>query len=426
MNPPQKQPGAWHVGHNLRALWHRPAGTIAVLDGLRALSVLWVIAFHWTLQLAIDPLGGDHSLGLLTTPAKEIADEVSRSWWMRWLMSGDLGVDIFLLLSGFLIAHLLVQEQNKTGSLQVGRFLWRRWLRIAPAYFAILLLYQGDPGQKAICAEHGWSNLLFINNFVGPQASKHACMAHSWSLAVEMQFYLLSPWLIPWLAKASTKQLFLRTGALLAIAQLWQGFVLVDHWNLPLAAWFNDTLYSKPLTRLPPYLMGALVALLWQRGGVRSDQPGTLRLADTLALACTAVLVFLGAGDHLYEYLLDHDPFRLSNVWLLWLGRAIFAAALGWLLLAVLQGRLPWLQRVWAWHGWVPVAGLSYALYLVQYVALLPMLLKAGPYLNATRSAPEFLLMSTAWLLGAFVLAAFVALVLHLTVERPLMNLRKR
>lgn len=418
------QPGPFHLGRNLRLLWQRPPGTIAVLDGLRALSVLWVIAFHWVLQIAIDPLPGDHSLGLLTEPARSLADEVSRAWYMKWLLSGDLGVDVFLLLSGFLIAHLLHLEQARDGGLRIGRFLGRRWLRIAPAYFAILLLYQGDPGQKAICAEHGWSNLLFVNNFVGPQASKHACMAHSWSLAVEMQFYLLSPWLIPWLAKATTRQLLLRALGILAVAQVWQGWVIADHWGQPLAIWFNDTLYSKPLTRLPPYLVGAVVALLHARGGL-----GQLRQArplDALAGATVLALGFAGAGDHVHEYLLDRDPFRASNLWLLWLGRALFAAALGWLLLAMLSGRLAPLQRLLAARMWVPIAGLSYALYLVQYVALLPMLLKAGPALDATRTPGAFLLTSFAWLGGAFLLAALVALLLHLLVERPVMNLRKK
>lgn len=427
------KPGPFHPGHNLRLLWQRPPGTIAVLDGLRALSVLWVIAFHWVLQIAIDPLPGDHSLGLLTEPARTMADEVSRAWYMKWLLSGDLGVDVFLLLSGFLIAHLLHLEHAREGGLRIGRFLGRRWLRIAPAYFAVLLLYQGDPGQKAICAEHGWSNLLFVNNFVGPQASKHACMAHSWSLAVEMQFYLLSPWLIPWLAKASTRQLLLRVLGILAVAQLWQGWVIAEHWGQPLALWFNDTLYSKPLTRLPPYLVGAVVALLYARSRPgASDAPllawpaGRLRVLDALAGAAVVALGFAGAGDHVHEYLLDHDPFRPGNLWLLWLGRALFAGALGWLLLAMLHGRLAPLQRLLAARVWVPVAGLSYALYLIQYVALLPMLQKAGPALNATRSHGAFLLTSFGWLGGAFALAVVVALFLHLLVERPVMNLRKK
>lgn len=419
------KPGAFDIGHNLRLLWQRPAGTIAALDGLRALSVLWVIAFHWVLQIAIDPLPGDHSLGLLTEPARSMADDISRAWYMKWLLSGDLGVDVFLLLSGFLIAHLLQHEAAREGGLRIGRFLGRRWLRIAPAYFAILLLYQGDPGQKAICSEHGWSNLLFINNFVGPQASKHACMAHSWSLAVEMQFYLLSPWLVPWLAKANPRQLVLRGLGILALAQAWQAWVLFDHWGEPLAFWFNDTFYSKPLTRLPPYLMGAVVALLYAKGGVTMPA-ARLRALDAVAALAVVALGFLGAGDHVHEYLLDHAPFRPTNVWRLWLGRSLFAGALGWLLLATLQGRLQGLNKLLSWRGWVPVAGLSYALYLVQYVALVPMLRKAGPALNATHDHASFLLTSFTWLAGAFGLATLVALGLHLLIERPVMNLRKR
>jgi peptidoglycan/LPS O-acetylase OafA/YrhL len=147
-----------------------------------------------------------------------------------WYQIGWMGVDLFFVLSGFLIGGLLIMELDKHGRIDVGRFLVRRGLKIYPAYFAFIaylvavptaktLLRGGDVGAT-FAQQWGdyWRNLLFLQNYVG-----HRPAGHLWTLAVEEHFYLLLPlviaalvavgrvrWLIPIAVALTPLCLFLR------------------------------------------------------------------------------------------------------------------------------------------------------------------------------------------------------------------------
>lgn len=143
--------------HPTAPLGHRPE-----LDGLRGLAVLAVVAFH-----AGAPVG--------------------RGGW--------LGVDVFFVLSGFLITTLLLEERAATGRVALGAFYARRALRLLPAVLALLavlglLVAAGLVGARFIEAAP-WV-LLYIANWqrvVGESTP----LVHLWSLSVEEQFYVLWP-----------------------------------------------------------------------------------------------------------------------------------------------------------------------------------------------------------------------------------------
>jgi len=140
------------------------------LDGLRCLSIVWVIGFHAA-------LGG-------TTLFRR----------------GDCGVGLFFVISGFLITTLLLREKAKNGTISLKNFYARRTLRIFPLYYAAILLYT----LLVIAVEHGPERaaffhhlpfyLTYTNNwFVDRFGAEHVIFAFSWSLATEEQFYLLWP-----------------------------------------------------------------------------------------------------------------------------------------------------------------------------------------------------------------------------------------
>lgn len=110
---------------------------------------------------------------------------------------GWTGVDLFFVLSGFLISGLLFQEVQRTGAIRFKRFWLRRGMKIWPAYFAIygalaasralLDLWRGDPIDPGIL-----SNLIFIQNYFPHEVR----WPHSWSLAIEEHFYIFLPLLM--------------------------------------------------------------------------------------------------------------------------------------------------------------------------------------------------------------------------------------
>ena len=131
------------------------AGRIAELDGLRAIAVLAVIAYH--LAPGIVP-------------------------------GGFLGVDLFFVLSGYLITSLLLHEERRSGSVSLGAFYTRRALRILPPLalaIALALALGVANGHAALAAAFFYANFTFRGLLAG--------LAHTWSLAVEEHFYFLWP-----------------------------------------------------------------------------------------------------------------------------------------------------------------------------------------------------------------------------------------
>jgi peptidoglycan/LPS O-acetylase OafA/YrhL len=149
------------------------SGYIPQLDALRAVAVILVIIHHWL-------------------PAKA---------WIHHIPNGPLGVNIFFVLSGFLITSILLKEKVKldqgTGSIREAfkNFYFRRTLRIFPIYYLLLIvlwiLQDTELLTHPVYYFSYASNILFFIKEAFP-----ARISHLWSLAVEEQFYVIWPWLI--------------------------------------------------------------------------------------------------------------------------------------------------------------------------------------------------------------------------------------
>ena len=106
-------------------------GHLAPLNGVRALSIIFVIAFHgfFFSQYAFSE--------------KELFVQFSENlpWWLLWIRRGDMGVDIFFVLSAFLIGSQLFSEYNRSSGINFRWFYIKRFLRIYPLYIFAIILY---------------------------------------------------------------------------------------------------------------------------------------------------------------------------------------------------------------------------------------------------------------------------------------------
>jgi peptidoglycan/LPS O-acetylase OafA/YrhL len=159
------------------------------LDGLRAVSIGLVIAFH---MVGMTAFGG------------------------AFANIGNLGVRIFFVISGFLITGLLLKEQERTGAISLRRFYARRTLRIFPAFYTFLAVI-GICAATGLITVHKFDLLeagtYIINYFPGSQHSHY--VRHIWSLSVEEQFYLLWPCV---LSLAGRRRGFMVAAAFIVIA----------------------------------------------------------------------------------------------------------------------------------------------------------------------------------------------------------------
>jgi peptidoglycan/LPS O-acetylase OafA/YrhL len=211
------------------------------LDLLRAIAVLWTMQFH---GFIVGGLGEDWH------------------WLERY---GWMGVDLFFVLSGYLIGGQLLRPLARGESPSLRDFYLKRAFRILPAFWVVLAIYLLWPGfREAPGMEPWWKFALFVVNLDIDYAS-NAAFSHAWSLCVEEHFYLLFPALALLLARKPSATKFwiacivvllggiaLRTGA-------WLHFDALQ----PQRAWFVEDIYYPTWNRLDGLLMGVMLAT-WQ------------------------------------------------------------------------------------------------------------------------------------------------------------------
>jgi peptidoglycan/LPS O-acetylase OafA/YrhL len=210
---------------------------IPALDGMRAIAVFAVLLFHAGLS---------------------------------WIPGGTLGVDVFFVISGFLITALLVAERDRTGQIGLGAFYLRRARRLLPALVLVLLfvgltwgllLSTKTPTLRGdVLATLGYvANWRFAFSGQGYFASFNAPspLLHTWSLAVEEQFYLLWPLAVIWLTRRG-RSVARWAGGLVALS-------FVATLIQSLAGVWTDRLYYGTDTRAMPLLLGAVLGAWYVR-----------------------------------------------------------------------------------------------------------------------------------------------------------------
>ncbi len=153
------------------------------MDGFRAIAVLWIILHHIFVFFDLRPI-----LGSLMVPFSKFA------------AVGVFGVDIFFVISGFLITGLLLEDFDN-GKIRIRRFYMRRFLKIIPQYtltviagLALTLVYHFGRNADYDPLHIIWINAVFIQNYC--HSMQVPPLAHLWTIAVEEQFYFVYPLLL--------------------------------------------------------------------------------------------------------------------------------------------------------------------------------------------------------------------------------------
>jgi peptidoglycan/LPS O-acetylase OafA/YrhL len=352
------------------------AGYMPGLDGLRALSILIVLVAH---------LGFDK------------------------IVPGGLGVTIFFFVSGFLITRILVGEQNKSGdgSIELGGFYIRRFLRLMPALavfiagsWLLITPFGGKPEGSQVAA----ASLYFMNYYkiLGASFGWPNLMVpwgHLWSLAVEEHFYLLFPAALALFGKSHSARLRLILGAIIASA-LWR-FVLVQY-----LGGTGAYTYEATECRLESIAWGCLLAIMLD---------GAPRENARLGLMVGWPWVLSGLAAILFTLIYRDEAFRATFRYSVQ-GMALFVLVLN---LYALRGArfaidlfeikpLRWIGR------------LSYSLYLWHW----PMIWIAFHISGLELGSDDRLSLP---MMGAVVIASFAfASASYYFVERPLFALRKK
>jgi peptidoglycan/LPS O-acetylase OafA/YrhL len=318
-----------------------------------------------------------------------------------WKTGGWVGVDLFFVLSGFLVSGLLFRESRRTGTIRVTRFLIRRGFKIYPAFWVLIattllvtLLHKQPVPLKLLAGE-----LLFLQNYLG------GLWDHTWSLAVEEHFYLAIAWLCYRLTRpaGATEQPARAFDVIpriyLVIATLCLSLRVANLWIDPV---YSHQRYLFPThIRIDSLLLGVLLSWLWHE---RNLEARLARVPAWLLVAggcvCLAPPFFLPVEQH---------------TWISIIGLNLLAAGAGLLVLASM--RLPRSS-----HPALRFAGelgaASYSIYLWH----LPVAVWGWSWLQQLTGSRDFGLYLTCYLGGSLAFGWFM----NRLLEGPLLRLRDR
>jgi peptidoglycan/LPS O-acetylase OafA/YrhL len=308
------------------------------MDGMRAIAVLAVIGFHELVSQPFLPL-------------------------RRYILSGDLGVDVFFAISGFLITTLLLQEADARGAIRFGAFYIRRARRLLPGLAALLVVIAGGAlilqsgAHRTATLKNVLIALLYAGNWV-PALSHYSLreLNHTWSLASEEQFYLIWPLTLTALLALGVRgrKLLAAVAAVAAAAVVWPQFGVIQGWP-------TTRFYYGLDTRGAGLALGAVLGVAYVHRLL--PQSRAWRVARATLAACSALMALvllrdssvLGrvarhlhvASGHLLEE--QYALVSLATVLAIW---------------ELLESNAHLAHRVLSWRPLVAIGRISYGLYL--------------------------------------------------------------
>jgi len=338
------------------------------LDGFRAVAILAVMGFH------------------LTLPG---------------MRGGSIGVDLFFVLSGFLITSLLLEEWRQTQSIDLKHFYIRRGLRLLPALLVLLCiieLYAGlllNPAQATVARRDVLASLFYSANWLralkGPQ-SMGELLSHTWSLSVEEQFYVLWPPLLFILLRSGIKRAHL--AGLLAVLAAAVALRRAVMWE-EMVPWHR--IYNGLDTRFDSLLTGCAAAALASLGVLNNRQVRAI-----LRFLCFPAGLFVGMAI----------VSRFSDAAFCRWGWPALEISCGIILLRIVGSGKSAVRRILELPVLVWIGRLSYSLYLWHAVVF---------------SWAERLHVRWRWqCLGGLVVAFGCAAASFYLVETPFLKLKRR
>ncbi|XP_031632725.1 uncharacterized protein LOC116346685 [Contarinia nasturtii] len=402
-----------------------PQDSIGCIHGLRVFSMMWTILVHTYLQL----------YAVSENRYTKILQE--KTFWFQILGNASYTVDTFFFISGFLVTLLFLRTKTTTKTSSEGHFIsfvaeakqsfllvLYRYIRLTPVYFMVIIINAVTlkyvynkavftPGlpDHITCPNYWWRNILYIQTWF---PFTQLCMLWAWYLADDMQFYI---WAIVILILSRR---YGRTAVALIVTFLlasWVVSALVSlHFNYthkvaePLESF--GYLYEKPWTRLGPYVMGMIAGYILNR--YKSAPPAITPFINivlwTMSLSVMLLLVF--------------------GVWngtlnLLWtalyvsLGHSAWGMALIWIVLSCKWGLGKPIDSLLSLRALLPLSRLTYCAYLVHPVTQISVSLDLKGPIHIDHAIVFTIF------LGNVVIAYWVALILALLFEAPIVRLLK-
>ena len=409
---------------------HQPASAIASINGIRVISMFWIILGHtfvWGMRYG--------NIGAGFVNIQEVSETVQNRFLFQLVDNFTFPVDSLFVLSGLLLSYMSFKEMDRRqGKFSFTIFYVHRLLRLSPAYYLAMLLYfkllphvGSGPlwffmDDVSHCEKYWWTNMLYINNFY-PLSMHNGCYILTWYLADVMQFFIISPifllllyhyWKIGFATIGGTMLASIATiGTLAGIINLKANGFQAGYANSEL---YWSSIYTKPYCRINAYLIGILLGfVLYKKWKVKSNLWILICFYSfmlIIAIGCCLMIVF---GE--YKTWNGHPFTKAENIMYLMFSRTVFSTGIALMVYACHNGFGGVINKLLSWSFWVPLSHLNYLVYLFHTMVL-----------NLIYGTIRFQFIYTDWLLiilfgSAVVLSYSLTLIVAVAVEYPVANI---
>ncbi|XP_061401258.1 uncharacterized protein LOC133337009 [Musca vetustissima] len=342
---------------------------IPIINGLRSVCAVWILVFHvlWFMYFTV------HNKAFLISYAEKT--------FFQYISSAALLVDVFFTISGFLQTYNFFRNAKKVETIRNNTFYqnakqflkmtFHRYLRLVPLYLVVmaavdlLFAYIGKVSVYDIhdkfdenCANYWWRNIFFIQNLF---EHRDMCVNWTWSLACEMQYFLLATALLfiytkyPRFVKAVTM-------AFLGGNILWSyGIGMSTKFQLSFDTMFatGTDIYISPFVRILPYIIGAIAGWAFVEYRLRPADLSEMQEKSCWHLSISIFFVCMYST-------IKRDISTIMAITLFVVGRILFSMAISWMIIGSATGRRTMWSRFLEAKPFQHFNRISYAMYLLN------------------------------------------------------------
>ncbi|CAH1800194.1 unnamed protein product [Owenia fusiformis] len=414
--------------HNSSLLFHSGShgkNDMEAIHGAKVLSLCWII------------LAQTYVVGLLVPPSPTTSNLIEAIGFIRDLefqavSNSAFALDSFFLISGLLTTYSLINWMDKSRGLLSNivvalQFYAHRWFRLTPILMFVLMVYtclykyvgDGPVWPKSVvdptnCLDTWWGNLLYVQNFVNTDKT---CMTWTLYLANNMQFYWIAPLFIVPLVYSPTIGLIIL--ALLVFGNIAANAVL--EWK-NIDAQINGEdfnyiteVYFKPYCRVAAFAFGGFVGFVLskRRSGYHINKILTFALWIVSIAGCF-ILVFVK-----YDDIREWAPGWTNDGTVAYqtVASPLWGVCLAWILFACCTGNGGFINSILSYGLWKPLSRLTYTTFLVHPIIIFSYVFNRRQliYIDKKNQMVMFC--------GHVMYSFGFALLLHLLVEAPIMNI---
>ncbi|XP_074030278.1 nose resistant to fluoxetine protein 6 isoform X2 [Leptinotarsa decemlineata] len=411
---------------NAGKLFHmnKNSGELSSLNGLRFISMLWIVAVHTNSVYTSGPIFN----------SKDVVDFTNSSFSMIFA-SGNLACDTFLIVGGVLVTYVFFKEKRNEKKFNILKHYFHRYIRLTPSLAgavlvsATLLRYMGSGpkwgyiinGFENNCKDYWWSTLLYIQNYVNVN---RMCVGQSWYLNIDMQLYLFSPFILLLLTKYPKSAITVLVSATLASigASFWtayseqlSGITTNLYPKVPVQTYMNDY-YLKTHNRASPWLIGAMLGYYLTRDS--SKYAKIPKILSLLTWICSfGVILTCVFGGHSTLRTPYYD--RLGNSFYIALVRPAWALAIGWIIWACCTNRGGVVNTILSYPIFQVLNKFTYSIYILHVTSLYMIVFsqKTSIYFTVFNLAYYY------W--GIFMFSFGLSIIWVLAFESPMLVLEK-